>query len=151
MKKLFLAVLIIVSLISSLAFAGADITFEWDGNTELDLAGYRIYQSATSGNYEFIGYNGGAGGGDKTSPNLVIDIQRGPNPDGIEEVTIHVEDGTWFWVFTAYNKDGIESDPSNELTAYIAAKPAPPGNVKITLIKKILAWLSGVFKPFRIT
>ena len=64
--------LAILLLVPPLAFAGADVTFEWDGNTEADLAGYRIYQSAQSDTYIY--------GTD--SPNKVVDISRGPNPGG---------------------------------------------------------------------
>ena len=143
-KKLFSLITIlffIVLLVPILAFAAADVTFEWDGNTESDLAGYRIYQSDISGVYVY-----GEG-----SPNLVKTLERGPNPGGTETVTIQVEEGICFWVFTAYDNEipSLESEPSNEVTKKISFAPAPPQNIIITLIKKIIAWIMNLFKPFR--
>ena len=76
-----------------------DITFLWDANSEADLAGYRLYQSDTSGSYTF-----GIG-------NEVKDT-----PAGTETCTIDVADGTWYWVLTAYDSNGNESGPSNEVS-----------------------------------
>ena len=45
MKKIILALLFIFTLFSTLAFAGADITFEWDSNTEQDMSHYNVYRS----------------------------------------------------------------------------------------------------------
>ena len=140
-KRYFVTILAILLLVPALAFAGADITFEWDGNTEADLAGYRIYQSAQSDTYIY--------GTD--SPNKVVDISRGPNPGGTETATIYVEDGTWFWVATAYDTEGNESDPSIELTAKIDTQaPAQPQGFIVSLIRKIIAWITNLFRPFRI-
>ena len=83
-----------------------EVVFEWDANKEPALAGYRLYKSDTSGVYTF-----GAG-------NEVAEI-----PAGNETVTLsNVPSGTWYWVLTAYNTYGFESDPSNEVeqSQYIA-------------------------------
>ena len=127
-------------LIPSLAFATANVTFEWDGNTEADLAGYRLYQSNQLGTYTY----------GSSSPNLKADLSRGPNPGGTETVTIQVEDGIWFWVATAYDTEGNESSPSNELTKKIdTISPAPPQNFIIALIQKIIAWIIDLFRGFK--
>ena len=94
----------------------ASVTFEWDANTESYLAGYRLYQSQISGQYTF---------GDG---NQVTTI-----PTGIETVTIiNISDGTYFWVLTAYDVDGNESGPSNEVTAIFSTiAPNIPINLRI--------------------
>ena len=135
---MFKKVLLIASLILLFALpclAASDVTFEWDPNSEQDLAGYRIYQSDSSGNYTF-----GEG-------NEVADI-----PAGTEIVTLlGVLDGKWYWVLTAYDQNGNESGPSNEVSATLDTEaPAPPQNFIIALIMKIVAWIINLFSNFRI-
>lgn len=118
-----------------LAHAATDVTFVWDANTETDLAGYRLYQSAISGQYEY--------GAD----HCVETIQA-----GIETVIHHdVPDGTWYWVLTAFDEAGNESGPSNEISdTFDTTAPGPPENLLISLIKKILAWIGDLFGVFRL-
>lgn len=115
MKKLLLVLMLV--LFPVFCFAATNVTFEWDANTESDLAGYRLYQSATSGTYTF-------GPGNEVGSTL----------SGTETVTIQVEDGLWYWVLTAYNTAGIESDPSNEVSN---EPPGPPTGFRITIIINI--------------
>ena len=117
MKKVisFLTLLFLsLFLIVTPAFAMA-ISFEWDANSESDLAGYRLYQSGTSNSYTY-----GPG-------NEVKDI-----PAGIETCTLaDISDGLWYWVLTAYDSNGNESGPSNEVSASIdQTSPGAPINFK---------------------
>lgn len=119
MKKLLL--ILVLVLFPVFCFATSNVTFEWDANSEADLAGYRLYQSAASGNYIY-----GQG-------NEVLDIAAGTVTG-----TINVTDGTYFWVLTAYDTDGNESDPSNEVTRKLdATRPSAPSGLSITVIIKI--------------
>ncbi len=83
-----------------------DVTLAWDPNSEPDLAGYRVYyKEAFSG----PPYNGtGATEGD--SP-----IEVG----NVTEFTLSgLTDGvTYFFVVTAYDTEGLESDYSNEVAS----------------------------------
>ena len=75
----------------------------WLANAEGDLAGYRVYQSDNRGQYIF----------GPSSPQLATDIPAGPEPGGIVKHTlINIPDGTWYWVVTAYDNEGLESGPS---------------------------------------
>ena len=119
MKKLF-SVLVIGAflLFATLAFAGTSVTFEWDANTETDLAGYRLYQSTTLGTYVF-----GAG-------NEVAEILVGTETVILEDIL----SGTYFWVLTAFDTGGNESGPSNEVTATLdSLSPDAPKNLRITI------------------
>ena len=118
MKKLFLILL----LWPTLAFAGiSNVTLQWDANTEPDLAGYRLYQATASGAYTF-----GPG-------NEALDI-----PAGTMTGTINALDGTFYWVVTAYDTEGLESIPSNEVTAHLdATGPEAPTGLTITIIIKV--------------
>ena len=131
MKRILLFVLAVLFLATS-AFAASDVTFEWNANSEADLAGYRLYQSTQSGTY--VG-------------NPVATIA-----EGTETVTLtDVPDGTWYWVLTAYDTNDNESEYSNEVTASLDTEaPAPPQNFIITLIKKIIAWIINLFSNFRV-
>lgn len=112
-----------------MACAASNVTFEWDPNSETDLAGYRLYQSQTSGQYTF---------GDG---NQVATIAA-----GTETVTItNVTDGTYYWVLTAYDDNGNESGPSNEVTDTLdSTAPEPPGNMLIAAIDKMIAALQDI-------
>jgi len=118
MMKKFLAVLAMVLMFVSLAHADSNVTFTWDANSESDLAGYRIYQSTTSGTY----------GAFETHI-----------PAGTETVTLtDIPDGTYFWVLTAYDTDDNESGYSNEVTANLdTLAPGAPVNVIIQIIVKV--------------
>jgi len=109
MRKIILLLAALCLLVATPVLA-KDVTFLWDPNSESDLAGYRLYQSGTSGSYTY-----GSG-------NEVANI-----PTGTEICTIDVADGTWYWVLTAHDTNGNESGPSNEVSISIdETAPAPP-------------------------
>lgn len=129
MKKL-LTILAIVFMTST-AWAATNVSFKWDANSESDLAGYKIYQSATSGNYTGV------------TP-VDIPLASLADPTNPEFTKMSIPDGTWFWVATAYDTTGNESGYSNEITSTLdTAPPAPPENFSIW--QKIIAWLKHFF------
>jgi hypothetical protein len=86
------------------------LTFMWDPNTEPDLAGYRLYQSSISGKYTFgSGNEVSTVSSDKTTTSIVV------------------SKGTWYWVITAFNNDGLESDPSNEVSYTVKGSSSDKG------------------------
>lgn len=140
MKKLFIIIFFITLLLPTFAFGSSDVTFGWDPNTEADIDGYRLYQSDTSDVYTY--------GID--SPNLVADVKHA-NVCGSSEcqTTIQVEDGKWFWVATAYDTNGLESGPSNEVTDTLDSEPpAPPSNLLVKVIKLIASIFKAIFSLF---
>lgn len=123
-KRLLIA--IFFTFMASTVLASTNVTLQWDANTESDLAGYKIYRSAVSGVY-----SSGAEVGDVAAPT----VQFTDND---------VPDGTWFWVCTAYDNNGLESGYSNEITDTLDTEPpAPPQNLSIW--QKIIAWLKIIF------
>lgn len=118
MKKKFGFILFILTVscfVCGLAFAKQDLTFAWDPNSETDLAGYRLYRSATPGNYIY-----GSG------------KELAQVPAGTETVKVTTDPG--YFVLTAFDTHGNESGPSNELETMA---PVVPNNVKISIIIQI--------------
>ncbi len=112
-------------LVPGVVRGASDVSFEWDANTEPDLAGYRLYQSTTSGQYTY---------GVTTAVKTI--------PVGTTTATVDVPvDGVYFWVVTAFDNGGNESGPSNEVTEVLDAPPAPPKVFRNTIIKYITAFL----------
>lgn len=109
MKKILILWGLIILALCLLVYStvsAADLTLQWDANTEDDLGGYRVYKSNESDGYTY-----GIG-------NEADSISA-----GTETSTITVEDGAWFFVVTAWDNDGNESSPSNEVTETIDATP----------------------------
>lgn len=108
----FAWLLLAMVLIGTAGIAGvlfaAEVTLSWNANTESDLAGYKVYQSTTSGQY-------------------------GPPVATLGKVTQHTltlpqltVDATYFFTITAYDQAGNESGKSNEVSRLIAGVPVPP-------------------------
>jgi len=71
------------------------VSLAWDANTEPDLAGYRIHYGTSSGRYT-----------------LSADVVGGVNTGSIPNLQA---DTTYYFVVTAYDLAGNESQPSNEV------------------------------------
>lgn len=105
----YIASLLLVLFFSTVAWAGS-VILEWDPNTEPDLAGYKIYYKIGSSGEP---YNGtGAAEGD--------------SPIDVGNVTEFILSGlteglTYYFVATAYDTEGLESDYSNEVNAQIGS------------------------------
>ncbi len=82
------------------------LTLTWDANTESDLAGYKVYRSTTSGTY-------GA---------PIVTIQG--NVTTYQATNLNIGQ-TYYFVITAYDTSGNESDFSNE------ASGTPPDLVSV--------------------
>jgi hypothetical protein len=90
------------------------VTLAWDANSEPDLAGYMIYYgSFVGGPYD------GIGSADGPSP-IVIALSDLEDPQNPAFVVSGLEDGTHYFVATAYDADGFESGFSNEVMVWIA-------------------------------
>lgn len=129
MKKILLSMVFL--LLAAFAFAAEKtITFQWDYSpeTELDLAGFRIYASRVSGQYDHgtdkimdLSYSG------EPSANGTYTGDGALNSPAGEKVT-------WYFVATAYDVSGNESVHSNEIWTVIDLKqPAPIINFRVAV------------------
>lgn len=120
MKRFLLALGFVLIFVTS-SFAASNITFVWDASTSTDVAGYKLYQSTISGSYD--------------SSKVVADISA-PNTTARIE---NIQDGTYFWVVTAYDGNGNESGYSNEVTRDLdTTAPNAPGNLTVEIIVKVI-------------
>lgn len=92
--------------------AESTVTFEWNANTEADLAGYRIHRGNNSGEY--------------------VEFKE------VGKVTqytwVGLPDGTHFFAATAFDTDNNESDYSNELSlTFDTAPPEKPKQFRVTV------------------
>src|SRR5262245_1626675 len=71
-----------------------NVSLAWDPNSEPDLAGYIVYYGNASGQYTNSSRLA------NTTNTTVSGLQQG---------------GTYYFAVTAYNDQGLESDPSNEV------------------------------------
>ncbi|HET56892.1 MAG TPA: fibronectin type III domain-containing protein [Deltaproteobacteria bacterium] len=95
-------VTIIAALMLPAAALGADVTLQWDPNSEPDIGGYKIYYGTAPRTYgEPIDVG-------NVTEYVVKDLKAGAK---------------YYFAATAYNTDGYESDFSNEVTW---GTPAPP-------------------------
>ena len=109
MRAVILSIMALVLLIAGPALA-ADVTLQWDANTESDLAGYRVYQGTGS------------------DPATFTRVQQ----VAATTATIKGLDNTSHsFAVTAYNTAGLESAYSNIVT--IPAAPSAPGSLKWSL------------------
>jgi fibronectin type 3 domain-containing protein len=110
-----IAAAIIVSFIN---FAdAAEVKLAWDANSESDLAGYKVYQSA----YE-----------DMTIPTVSnVPLSTLPNQAAPTFTVTENTDGTYYFQVTAYDTANNESGFSNKVSKVVNANPpAPPQNLR---------------------
>ncbi len=95
---LFEALILFLSIFSYLLCIphanAASVTLAWDPNTEPDIVGYSLYYGKASGIYEFV---------------IDVGNQTTCNISDLEDAE------TYYFVVTAYNISGFESDFSSEL------------------------------------
>lgn len=131
MKRLFMMFVFVLSFGFTIAWGASNKTLEWDLNTEHDIKGYRLYQSNIPFAKDVTPARSFQVGEDVLHP--------------LNTITILVEDGTWYWVATAFDNEDHESGPSNEVTIRVdTTPPAPPQN----LIEKVLEVIVGCLKSF---
>lgn len=116
LKTIFLTIFVLF-LVGGVSIADTQVNFTWTANPELDLAGYRIYASNTSGVYTL---------GDG---NQIATAGAGDTAYSVAGVA----DGTWFWVLTAFDANGNESGTSNEQTGTLdTTAPGCPADFDVT-------------------
>jgi len=113
MTKLLLTLLLIILPISGIW--SQEVVVSWDANKETDLDGYKIYYGVESGNYTNI-----VNVGNVTTKELSLLYNK-----------------TFYFVLTAYDINGNESENSNEVSITMPdldkIPPNPPINIKIEI------------------
>ena len=128
----YLMTVVIILLLPAASLAASQVTLAWNANSEASLAGYRIYyKSGSSGEpYNGVGLNQGS------SP---VEIPLSSLADSKKpEVTLTglTQNTDYYFVATAYDKYGNESDYSNEVVLKAGSHPSP-------VVHKVSASASG--------
>jgi len=124
-----LITLFTLSLVATDTVLAADVTLQWDPNSEPDIAGYKIYYGVESGNYTTT-----LDVGNFTSC-VISELDPGQS---------------YFFAATAYNTDNYESDYSNEVsytgppTNTINEPPVADAGPMQTVSEGTVVTLSGV-------
>jgi chitinase len=117
---LFLTTLFLIFQTSSYA---ANVTLQWDANTEPDLAGYKVYYDTDYGT-PYSGTEATEG----ASP-ISVPIGYLSDPDNPEFTFINLdESNVYYFVVTAFDDEGLESDYSNEVSFESVVDATPPVN-----------------------
>jgi hypothetical protein len=111
---------LICFLLLALPVQAADVTLNWtaptentDGTPLIDLEGYNIYYGLTQG------------GPYPTTVNV-------PNPTVESYDITGLSAGTYYFVATAYNTEGTESEYSNETSRTLTSTPNPPFGLTVS-------------------
>lgn len=103
MKKFLMLLVVCLTMIS--CAKSADVSFAWDPSPSVGVTNYRLYRSVLSGSYQ------------------VVDSRDCGNVSSFTWTGIN-KPGTYFFVVTALDADGNESDYSNEVSKLIKLDPA---------------------------
>ena len=148
--------LIVVSLLLSFQASSyaANVTLQWDANTEPDLDGYRVYyKTGSSGNRIISDYTGtdlvyipDNGPAQPVDSGFEIEKAGLPDPDG-DTVTCRLSGlsagETYYFVVTAYDGEGLESEASNEVATCSVAAPIVTGETPTNNTTPTWTWNSG--------
>lgn len=142
MKKLIL--LTILACASFAHAATVELNFAWDRNVETDLAGYRLYYSATAGQYVK-----GTGSANLLKVIPALNPVSGSNhPNTVLQSMTGTDGQRVYFVLTAYDATGNESGYSNEVSYTFpdTTAPQPPSGFRAALqriIQAIMDWWHG--------
>jgi hypothetical protein len=140
-KYIFIAMFLFASVASA---ATVELNFAWDRNSETDLAGYRLYYSATSGQYVK-----GTGSANLLKVIPALNPVSGSNhPNSVLQSMTGVDGQKVYFVLTAYDASLNESGFSNEASYTFpdTTAPQPPKGFLVTLqriIQAVLDWFRG--------
>ncbi len=100
-----------LGMVSFEAAAAQSIALAWNANSELDLAGYRLYYGTTSKVY---------------SLRIEVAIPQVPSAT-VSSSVVGLQSGrTYYFAVTALNRDGLESGYSQEVTYSVPNPVIPP-------------------------
>ena len=107
-----IALFVLISCFSATYCYAVDVTFQWDANSESDIAGYKIYYKQDSQSLPFNGTGAVQGPSPVDVGNLTTKLLTGLDPSR-----------TYYFAVTAYNTSGIESVYSNICLLYTSPSP----------------------------
>ncbi len=108
-------IFLLIGVVGLIVCHAEEITLQWDPNIEPDLAGYRVYMSDTSNSQEV---------GGEFMAEIPLGTETATFADTPETEVTH------YYILTAYDIGGLESDKSNEVSHFFNRAPMPPQGVQ---------------------
>ena len=129
MKALMILIASLIIGVGGPGVVGAKpVSLDWNDNTEADLAGYKVYRGTVSGG-------------------PYSEIASVTESFYTDEVTV---DGSYFWVVTAYDTEGLESGYSNEVSLVLDTTPPEPPTGLQAIWQVIVSFFKKLFGGLRI-
>lgn len=116
MKRYLILLLLALAGVSSQGF---EVTLAWDANSEADLAGYRIY-------YAEVG-----------STNVTV-VEVGLSAEPRETIGSLELGKAYEFYATAFNRAGLESEPSEKLVFTVPPRPGAPKGLRVVVTVEVV-------------
>jgi hypothetical protein len=132
MMKIFIFILFIFLACAVTEAKTVSYTLTWDANFEPDLAGYRVYMATKIG-------------GPYDMQRDLPGVPASPSYNG--DITVTDDKiTTFYFVVTAYDTSGLESDYSNEVFKEVDNRTPPAAPQNLNWFQKAIAWIKNIFK-----
>jgi len=130
LPMLFIGLFITSLFFTGLAYAGSNVTLQWEGNLAYEnVTHYNVYRSTDQETWVLANVD------------PILDIGENVTHEWTD---VDLLDNTYYWYATAVNNYGRSSDPSIILSETFG-QPSPPRNFIIKIIEWVMSWLKGIF------
>jgi len=130
LPMLFIGLFITSLFFTGLAYAGSNVTLQWEGNLAYEnVTHYNVYRSTDQETWVLANVD------------PILDIGENVTHEWTD---VDLLDNTYYWYATAVNNYGRSSDPSIILSETFG-QPSPPRGFIIKIVEWVMSWLKGIF------
>ena len=130
LPMLFIGLFITSLFFTGLAYAGSNVTLQWEGNLAYEnVTHYNVYRSTDQETWVLANVD------------PILDIGENVTHEWTD---VDLLDNTYYWYATAVNNYGRSSDPSIILSETFG-QPSPPRGFIIKIVDWVMSWLKGIF------
>jgi len=130
LPMLFIGLFITSLFFTGLAYAGSNVTLQWEGSLAYEnVTHYNVYRSTDQETWVLANVD------------PILDIGENVTHEWTD---VDLLDNTYYWYATAVNNYGRSSDPSIILSETFG-QPSPPRGFIIKIVEWVMSWLKGIF------